>query len=398
MCLYETKIKNIKYLPNKKNNGVPPKLEDKRLEKITTNCGWCKECRAKIANDWKIRLTEEIKNDKTAVFITLTFSPESINKLENEIHLKKWRGIENENGELLTDINIIAAYAVRMWCERWRKRIKKAPKHWLITELGHTSSERIHLHGLIWGSKELIEKTWQYGQIYCGNWVDERTINYIMKYVTKLDSDHKGYKQRIITSKGIGKKYVEDKKYYHRYNGEKTIKKYKTSNGREISLPRYYKEKLWSEEERQELWKIELNKNEIYLDGEKIDKTKYEKSVFNKKLREIRHHNEISGFGNNKTVNKTYIITDLMRKHKDEIKDYRKEKLTTSIDRRIIEEIKEPTETDEISKANGVEKIIYGKYINTTTSAQRNYNELLEEAKKLKISVRVLRLMKEGII
>lgn len=398
MCLYEGKIKNIKYLPNKRNNGKPPKLEDKRLEKITTNCGWCKECRKKIASDWKIRLTEEIKNDKTAVFVTLTFSPESINKLENDIHLKKWRGIENEDGELLTDVNMIATYAVRMWCERWRKKLKKAPKHWLITELGHTASERIHLHGLVWGDAKIIEKTWKYGQIYIGQWVDERTINYITKYVTKLDNDHKGYKQRIITSKGIGKCYIEDKKYYHRFNGEKTKKKYKTSNGNELSLPRYYKEKLWNEKEREKLWQIELDKNEIYLDGEKIDKENYDIGIFNAKLEEIRHHNEITGYGNNETVNKTYVITDLMRKHKEEIKDYRKEKLASAIDRREIEEIKNSEKTDEISKSNNVSRIIYGKYKGTTTQAQRDYNELLDEAMKLKVSVRILRLMKEGII
>lgn len=398
MCIYERKLKNIKYLPNKKNNGIPPYLEDKRLEYITTNCGWCKECRAKIANDWKIRLTEEIKFDKTANFVTLTFAPESLVKLESVMHIKKWRGIENEDGELLTDVNLLAAYAVRMWSERWRKHMKKAPKHWLITELGHNQSERIHLHGLIWGDVKLIEKTWQYGQIYCGQWVDERTINYITKYVTKLDNDHKGYKQRIMTSKGIGKNYVIEKENYHQFKGENTIKKYKSSNGREMSLPRYYKQKLWNEEEREELWKLELEKPFIYVGGEKIDKSKIDIDTFNKKLETIRKYNKLTGYGDNTTVNKTYVITELMRKKHDEIKDYRKDKLVTEETRRNIESIIESKKTDTVSKANNVSTIIYGKYIGTTTEAQRNYNDLLEEANAKKISIRTLRLIKAGII
>ena len=36
----------------------------------------------------------------------------------------------------------------------------------------------------------------------------EKTINYIIKYVTKVDEDHKNYKSIILTSKGIGSNYI----------------------------------------------------------------------------------------------------------------------------------------------------------------------------------------------
>ena len=38
-----------------------------------------------------------------------------------------------------------------------------------------------------------------------------KTINYIMKYITKVDEDHKGFKAVILTSAGIGKQYTENK-------------------------------------------------------------------------------------------------------------------------------------------------------------------------------------------
>ena len=70
-------------------------------------------------------------------FVTLTFSNESIIALSNEIG-------DNE-------ANDIASLAVRRFTERWRKKYKKAPRHWLITELGHPnekgkgkSTERLH--------------------------------------------------------------------------------------------------------------------------------------------------------------------------------------------------------------------------------------------------------------
>lgn len=64
-----------------------------------------------------------------------------------------------------------------------------------------------------------------------GTWVDERTINYIIKYITKVDKKHKGYKQRTFVSKGLGAAYIEKNKKKHQFNGEDTITYYKTSNG-----------------------------------------------------------------------------------------------------------------------------------------------------------------------
>ena len=39
MCLYPKLILNRKYLPNKKNGGIPPKCPDERLRYVTSACG-----------------------------------------------------------------------------------------------------------------------------------------------------------------------------------------------------------------------------------------------------------------------------------------------------------------------------------------------------------------------
>ena len=41
--------------------------------------------------------------------------------------------------------------AIRLCLERIRKHTGKSVKHWFITELGHNGTERIHLHGIVWG-------------------------------------------------------------------------------------------------------------------------------------------------------------------------------------------------------------------------------------------------------
>ena len=186
-------IKNPKYLPNKKNNNNPPEITDERVKWVPVGCGNCMECRKQKKREWLIRMNEEIKHDRTGKFITLTFSNESIYRIINGLDTegkKTSQPIKNLDGYELD--NEIATIAVRRFLERWRKKHKVSVKHWLITELGqpdhkHRGTENIHLHGIIFTeNKDEIEKIWQYGFVYTGKFVNERTINYCVKYSTKI--------------------------------------------------------------------------------------------------------------------------------------------------------------------------------------------------------------------
>ena len=175
MCLYPKLILNKRYLPSKKNKGIVPICKDERLRYVAVGCGICYECRKQKANQWKVRLYEELKTNNNAVFVTLTFDEE---------HLNKYNSIKDENE--------LATKAVRHFLERVRKKTKKSLKHFLITEKGHEGTERIHLHGIIWGDnvKEICEEKWQNGYVYYGEYVNNQTINYIIKYILKPDNDH----------------------------------------------------------------------------------------------------------------------------------------------------------------------------------------------------------------
>ena len=121
---------NKKYLPTKKNGYKPPKLEDERLKYVSIGCGNCEECLKKKSREWQVRLLEEIKQDKSGKFITLTFEDNELINLIEKVGF-------NES-------NAVAGYAVRHFLERWRKTEKTSVKHWLITELGQNNTERIH--------------------------------------------------------------------------------------------------------------------------------------------------------------------------------------------------------------------------------------------------------------
>lgn len=307
MCLYPKIIQNRKYVANKKNKGIIPKVKDKRVLYVPVGCGRCMECRKQKARQWQVRLQEDIKVNTNGKFVTLTFTEESLIKLSNEIEILT--GYERENE--------IATLAVRRFLGRWRKKYKKSIRHWLVTELGQTSTERIHIHGIVWtDNKKDISKIWKYGFITIGkekwnkgklihageNYVNEKTINYIVKYVNKIDEKHKEYESKILTSPGIGKNYINT--YNSKLNKFKPIKTdetYKTRTGLKLNLPIYYRNKLYTEEEREKLWLEKLDKEERWVNGIKIDISKGEEGYY-KTLEIAREKNKRLGYGDN-TIN-----------------------------------------------------------------------------------------------
>lgn len=295
-------------MANKKNGGIIPPLpllyikeqdrviQDKRVLLVPVGCGNCLECRKQKARNWQIRLQEEVRTEKNGIFVTLTFKTESLKELSSGIH--KLTGYELDNE--------IATLAVRRFLERWRKKYKKSVRHWLVTELGHSGTEHIHMHGIIWtdkGGKE-IENIWKYGKIWDSDrengWVNEQTVNYIIKYVHKIDKQHEYYKSKVFTSAGMGKKYLErlDAKL-NKYSGIKTNTHYTTRNGVKLPLPTYLKNKIYTEEEREEIWLNLLDKEERYILGTKIDISE-NTDLYYHYLNIARQKNKRLGYGTNK--------------------------------------------------------------------------------------------------
>lgn len=267
MCLYPRLIQNPKYKPNKKNGGQPPKPSDTRLLAVAIGCGNCIECRRQLANEWIIRLSEELKYNN-GYFVTLTFSENSLNKI------KEYHAIKNEGNEGTE--NEWATTAVRLFLERWRKKYKKSVKHWLITELGHENTERIHLHGIIFTDEEKIKELnniWSYGFTDTGEYCNKRTINYITKYVTKIDNDHKNFKGKILCSAGIGNQYLISKEgiRFNGYREKNTREYYRTTEGYKLALPIYYRNNIYSEEEREKLWIQKMDDKKIWVMGVQYD-------------------------------------------------------------------------------------------------------------------------------
>ena len=309
MCLYPTLIKNKKYVANKKNKGIIPTAKDERVLYVPVGCQKCMECRKDKARQWNVRLLEDIRENKRAYFVTLTFSNESIKELSEKINTEL-DGYDRDNA--------IAKKGVRYFLERWRKKHKKSVRHWLVTELGHNGTENIHLHGIIWtdkNPKEITER-WEYGYVWIGEYANEKTINYITKYITKTDLKHKEYKSLILTSSGIGSNYINraDSKN-NKYKGTDTKEYYKSRNGFKLKLPIYWRNKIYSEEEREKLWLHKLDEQVRYVDGQKIDISKGDKTYY-QYLEIARRKNKMLGYGTAIVTGKQIGSTRLNSSHR----------------------------------------------------------------------------------
>ena len=112
--------------------------------------------------EWLVRMSEELRTEPNAYFMTLTVSDENYEILKNTCKSE--------------DENTIATKAIRLMLERIRKKTGKSIKHWVITELGHDKTERLHLHGIVWGigTDQLIREKWNYGITFTGNYTKHK--------------------------------------------------------------------------------------------------------------------------------------------------------------------------------------------------------------------------------
>lgn len=299
MCLFPRLVPNPKYKANKKNNGTPPIVSDERVLLVPIGCGKCIECRKKKARNWQIRLYEEISKGHKGYFVTLTLSTEN--------YVKLYKHVEDTNLSAYDIDNKIATLAIRRFLERWRKEYGKSIRHWLVTELGHEGTEHIHLHGILWvGHSADIDKKWQYGYTWIGdkpeNYVNERTVNYIVKYITKIDEKHKEYNPIVLCSKGLGNNYLDKLNHQkNKYKENNTDETYRTRTGHKIALPIYYRNKIYNDEQREKLWIEKLNKNTRYVLGQKIDISENDDDYY-ATLKEAQQKNRRLGYGDD-TIN-----------------------------------------------------------------------------------------------
>lgn len=221
---------------------------------IPVPCGKCPVCLGKRISSWSFRLMQEYKISSSAHFLTLTYDTATVpitkngfmglNKRDVQLFLKRLRKANDLKGV----------------------KPQQSIKYYCVGEYGGRT-KRPHYHIIIFNCDiKLIQSAWQKGSVHYGK-VSEASVGYTMKYISKpskvpMHRNDDRDREFSLMSKGLGLSYLSEKMIrWHRADIDNRM--YCMVEGdKKISMPRYYKEKVYNEYERKRIGALALLKME----------------------------------------------------------------------------------------------------------------------------------------
>lgn len=207
-------------------------------------CGKCPRCRARKISEWSFRLMQHYKIAESADWITLTYAPEHMAHLITE---KGFMSLLKRDVQLFFK-NLRYAHT---------KSNPSNIKYFAVGEYGGRYN-RPHYHVTIFNARrELMQDAWQKGNIFYGD-VNEASVGYTLKYMLKPGkvpmhrNDDRQPEFRLM-SKGLGKNYLTAAMLQWHKNDLVNRMYCNLTDGKKISMPRYYKDKIYSDLERKEI-------------------------------------------------------------------------------------------------------------------------------------------------
>ena len=83
------------------------------------------------------------------------------------------------------------------------------PRYYRDKIYSEEEKELLWLQKIDKGDTWVMGEKWKYGYVFIGNFVNEKTINYISKYMLKDDLNNREFTGKVLTSAGMGKQYSE---------------------------------------------------------------------------------------------------------------------------------------------------------------------------------------------
>lgn len=204
-------------------------------------CGKCPECLKRRVSGWSFRLMQEERRSSSAYFITLTYDTQHVPI--------------SRNGFMTLDKR-----DVQLFMKRLRKAVSLKDdsitiKYYLCGEYGKDRS-RPHYHAIVFNVPDVydIERAWRLGQVNYGT-VTGASVGYTLKYMDKpkripMHRNDDRIREFGVMSKGLGCSYITDASI--RYHSEKLLDRVclTIEHGKKIAMPRYYKDKIYTEQQR----------------------------------------------------------------------------------------------------------------------------------------------------
>jgi len=240
-------------------------------------CGKCYQCLARRRNGWSFRLHHQINVSQSVCFMTLTYG--------------ECEGLGTDPPHTKNGLPTLKKDDLQKFFKRLRKHEKSRNngntiKYYAVGEYG-TNNHRPHYHAIIFNisnytlarSHMVAEKIWKKGFVDIAQ-ATSASINYVVGYINQgswiaqneMDDRMPHFS---VMSKGLGSNYLTDRVFdmhYDRMDGSALH-----PDGYRIPLPRYYKDKIFTVEEKAELYEIAQKWRE--MDWEEFVNYDFEKEV-----------------------------------------------------------------------------------------------------------------------
>lgn len=236
-------------------------LDPEGFSHFKVPCGKCVNCVKTRSHHWSFRLEQELKHAESAAFLTLTYDDLNI-------------PVTDSGKQTLVKKH------PQLWMKRLRKKNAGKIKYYTIGEYG-SKTERPHYHSIIFNLDEKfiqpewnsfyqiwefpkLQETWNHGHVHCGD-VTTASIRYVTGYLQKhitqgIDPrEEDRVREFNLMSKGLGQSYLTPGKvgYYKRKLNPYLV----DQDGVKLSMPRYYKDKIYDRAERCIVQKKSLDHN-----------------------------------------------------------------------------------------------------------------------------------------
>lgn len=182
-----------------------------KKEQIQVPCSNCPNCRARSVSGWSFRLMQQHKIANNAVFLTLTYDTSKVPitpKGYMTLSKTSYTITVKPNGKIKKKQN-------SSHLQQFFKLLRKAQfgnkrgdiKYYACGEYG-SKFNRPHYHVILFNAKlELIQQCWEHGYIHYGMDVNEASVGYTLKYMSKpskipMHKNDDRVKEYALMSKG----------------------------------------------------------------------------------------------------------------------------------------------------------------------------------------------------
>lgn len=212
------------------------------LKEIPFACGRCPVCKRNRVNQWVFRLRQEEKVSTSSYFVTLTYNTDSVPI--------------SDNGFMTLDKRDFQLFMKRLR-EIERPLKGKKLRYYCAGEYG-TKTKRPHYHLILFNLvvEDNLMKAWNKGDIHIGR-VSGASIAYTAKYIDKYSAipEHPRddrVKEFSLMSKQLGANYLSQAIInYHKTHLD--VNYVTDTDGHKIPMPRYYRDKIFSDAERERM-------------------------------------------------------------------------------------------------------------------------------------------------